>query len=158
MVSRVSAKLWRCVVELDELEDFESQLAASIEARERPIAPVPVPPPPVFTEGTVHTEESRFLQRTAGEERYLWDRVYAGGFDAVLAARKLLERADKKRVKYVIRSLDARWWLTEAGMQEYAPPPRAILYESQVKAEQALSDYRKSSEGAWMLKVEEMRE
>lgn len=128
----------------------------------RTVRPAPVPPPPVFEvePEKVHTLESRFLERTKGEEKYLWDRVYAGGFDAILSARKLIERsvvaATKKKVKYVVRSLDARYWLTKAGLQEFAPPPRGLIFDTQLQGEEALAGYLKNSECVVSLRVEEM--
>lgn len=56
--------------------------------------------------------------------------------------------------KYVVRSPDSQWWLTAGGLQEFAPPPRAMLFETQLKAEQALADYTRNSPGSVSLRVE----
>lgn len=123
----------------------------------RVVVPKPVPPPPMFE--LTEAEKLSIIARStkSDDNKYYWDQIYKGGNEAIDAARRLLAKTMDKRVKYVVRSHDSVWWLTKGGLQEYAPPPRGMVFDTQLQAEQAKADYIRDAPGLeQQLRVEPM--
>jgi hypothetical protein len=100
-----------------------------------------------------------------------WMKVYKGGINAIMAARELIAAGKtvevktetvyvdlsqtKKKVKYVICSKDRKHWLTKSGLGAYSADD-AMLFDSELKAEETRSQYLRSSSDSVALRVQEL--
>ena len=90
----------------------------------------------------------------------LWMAIYRGGIDAVVACRELVARSrttpevrvehvyvdlsdGKRKLKYVVCDQLREHWLTPSGAG-YMAADEAIVFDSEIEATKALSQYRRS--------------